>query len=49
MYTHEANLLDYTVTLGDVIDPKKIIQKLSLSPKLSLSDNSIIKGPSNRS
>ena len=30
------------VTLGDVINPKKIIGKLSLSPKLSPSDNSII-------
>ena len=39
----------FNVTLGDVIDPTKIIEKPLLSPKLSPSDNSIIGVPSNLS
>ena len=35
------------VTLGDVINPTKFIEKPLLSPKLSTSDNSIIEVPLN--
>ena len=39
----------YMITLGDVINPTQIIEKPSLTPKLSPSDNSIIEVPMNQS